>query len=234
MCKESRLFFIINNYNVFKGKKRKTKRIKVYTVKEKEVDAQMDKKMNIENNLKAKQLSVYDLHGKTVDELLEITGQTDAIPINLKKILLTYNLFAIPHNFSENEKTFDKEYGNAKILGAVIITDRIKAILYNAKDKKDSHRYRFTVAHELAHCCLHGASSYVELRTEGIPLSQEEKEANIFAGALLVPENSLQKVVSQLIMPSVEDLAEIFNVSCNVMRERLKRTSFNKKIIGLE
>lgn len=49
-------------------------------------------------------------------------------------------------------------------------------------------RQRFTIAHELAHCCLHidanQKKNYIELRSENIGIEDENKEklANIFAG----------------------------------------------------
>lgn len=50
---------------------------------------------------------------------------------------------------------------------------------------------------------------------------QIEEQANIFAGELLIPEESLNKYYNRMIVPSLSTLAEIFRVSTSVMVARL-------------
>ena len=60
---------------------------------------------------------------------------------------------------------------------------------------------------------------------------QHEKEADIFAGQLLVPLKRLQEVYLKLAVPSSITLASKFAVSVNVMEARLdylKISYFNK------
>ncbi len=56
-------------------------------------------------------------------------------------------------------------------------------------------RFRFTVAHEIAHCCLH-AGGFIDRTDSGKTLgiwndTSEEAEANVFAGELLLPKDLL-------------------------------------------
>ena len=70
--------------------------------------------------------------------------------------------------------------------------------------EKESHRYRFSVAHELGHYVLHRKyypgnisdfTAWLKI-SRGINNDYAEFQANFFAGNLLVPENSLVKVLN--------------------------------------
>ena len=95
------------------------------------------------------------------------------------------------------------------------------------KRKNLIRQQRFTIAHEIAHCCLHmnpkTAKSHIEYRTDlDNGEDEEEKSANIFAGELLVPLASLNKLFLLLgnNIPC-ELLSELFNVSKHVIRARI-------------
>lgn len=148
-------------------------------------------------------------------ELLAYCNQENSIPVDLKAILEKIGISALKKDFS-----------NTDILGALAIKKNNAAIFYNQNDAKDGHRYRFTIAHELAHCCLaHYDDSkddvHYQYRTTGKELDATEIAANIFAGELLIPKKALEEVISKLLLPSVEVLADIFAVSDNVMLARL-------------
>lgn len=64
-------------------------------------------------------------------------------------------------------------------------------------------------------------AGYVEFRGTMNSDNENEIEANVFAGELLIPKKQLNRVYKQLIVPSLVGLADIFEVSINVMRERL-------------
>ena len=96
-------------------------------------------------------------------------------------------------------------------------------ITVNSKD--NYHRQRFTLAHELAHCMLHSDSlinGSLELRTAITTTEPREKEANILAGEILIPEKLLKSVLKSVRIPLLPILASEFDVSENVMEARLK------------
>lgn len=70
--------------------------------------------------------------------------------------------------------------------------------------EKDSHRYRFSVAHELGHFILHKryCPNGVDDLKDWLNIFRKyinnyaEFQANYFAGSLLVPENELVKVLN--------------------------------------
>lgn len=63
--------------------------------------------------------------------------------------------------------------------------------------------------------------NHIELREEAFPKSKKEKDADIFAGELLIPEPTLKNIYQEFYRPSLESLAKIFSVSTNVMAARL-------------
>ncbi len=93
-------------------------------------------------------------------------------------------------------------------------------------------RQRFTIAHELGHHFM-GHEDRHRKDTFGVPLSdpverRKEWEANEFAAALLMPRHTIDLVLSRMEQPTVEKLAEVFNVSEQAMRIRLQRLGFLK------
>lgn len=176
---------------------------------------------------------------KSAKELLEFCGQADSVPIDLNDILTKVGISALPRDFSAIEPFLQKKEktdNRIQILGAIVMNGNSAAIFYNKNDKKDSHRCRFTIAHELAHCCLShqclDREVHIDFRIEGMPLTDDEKAANVFAGELLIPYDMLIKVIDKLLLPSVHTLANIFDVSDNVMLKRLEHLKITRNISG--
>lgn len=123
--------------------------------------------------------------------------------------------------------------------------DDISGMLYRRGDTKlivvnqrhAHHRQRFTIAHELGHADLHDADTYLDgLATirfrdgrSATGTDTEEREANAYAAALLMPAAWVISDFMQLVTgthPTDEDvavagLAERFDVSELAMRIRL-------------
>jgi Zn-dependent peptidase ImmA (M78 family) len=123
------------------------------------------------------------------------------------------------------------------ILGALATNGDRAAIFCRVEDKEDSHRYRFTIAHELGHCCLNhfpvdGSTVHLVFRKDGNTTDEDEIAANVFAGELLIPKESLLCVIDELLVPTVKVLADIFDVSNTVMSERLKYLKISTPVIG--
>lgn len=168
---------------------------------------------------------VKNIMGKSAADLLQMSKQSNVIPVSLTKILNTIGMSCLPFDFKED----------TNVLGALVCVEDNAAIFYRKDDPRDGHRYRFTVAHEIAHCCLrhidtqHGSVHY---RKETDNENAEEIAANVFAGELLIPENSLRHTLDELLLPSLKLLAQMFAVSENVMRARLDHLGVKRKIIG--
>lgn len=176
-----------------------------------------------------KKMNVSELHRRTAEEILAICNQTDAVPVDIRSVLETLEISAIPFDFTEVEESLPEKYKGSKILGAMIPRDEKATILYNVKDKKDSHRMRFTIAHEIAHLCMQGESPHIEFRIDG-DLTDDEIAANTFAGELLIPKKTLENVIKQLMVPTVNNLADIFDVSVSVMNERIKHLDWEDRV----
>ncbi|TLM62275.1 MAG: ImmA/IrrE family metallo-endopeptidase [Deltaproteobacteria bacterium] len=92
-------------------------------------------------------------------------------------------------------------------------------------------RKRFTIAHEIGHYLLHSEDvihhDNVDLESPNVVLYRSENvrghsevEANAFAAELLMPEGLIQECIDSGVN-TIEDLANIFNVSQDAMRYRL-------------
>lgn len=181
---------------------------------------------------KDKKMDITALYNQSAEWVIDQSGQADCVPVDLEKVLKTFNIATAPMDFSDIESRLTGDLRNAKILGALIPSGNVAAIFYSDKHKKDSHRTRFTIAHEIAHCCIQGNNAHIEFRIEGIEPNELEKAANAFAGALLIPENALNKIIDRLILPSLHTLSDIFEVSENVLRARLDYLGTKKNIVG--
>lgn len=160
------------------------------------------------------------LQGKSPSELMEMYQITPEPPIDLNSMLNKIGISALAIDFSTIETSNGLDRG--EILGATVSTGDNLSIFYREEDTEN--RQRFTIAHELAHCCLHSSNlmnSHIELRTNEEDKADREKKADIFAGELLIPEKSLIRVYNKLLSPSLNALAKIYKVSTNVMSARL-------------
>ena len=165
------------------------------------------------------------IRNKTPIELLNEYHIPLEPPIDISRLLEKIGISTIAEDFSEIEDIQAIETGS--ILGAAFSNNNDLAIFYKQSDSL--HRKKFTIAHELAHCCLDcptNETSHIEYRLEIYDnLSKEdiekEKRANIFAGELLIPEDILMKYYKKLLIPSLVSLAKVFDISTSVMAARL-------------
>lgn len=173
-------------------------------------------------------MKIKELNGLSANDLLLKTGQADVFPIDIAQMCKDLHIVTKPFDFSEIENSPEikpeiSKRGN--ILGVVLAKDNQLAILYRQSDT--TNRKRFTIAHELAHCCLHMSPDedvHIEFRFDETSESSKEINANIFAGELLIPEKIINmfatnKTISKNVMLV---LCNILIVSKNVMVERLK------------
>lgn len=165
------------------------------------------------------------IRNKDPYELLRDYGISTSPPVDIAGLLDKIGISTIAKDFTEMEEA--NKLPNGAILGAAFSNGNSLAIFY--KKSESLHRKKFTIAHELAHCCLHcptDESSHIELRLSPfINLSKnaykKERECNIFAGQLLIPKETLIEHYEKMIVPSLTKLAEIFDVSTSVMAARL-------------
>jgi len=164
-----------------------------------------------------------EIDNLTPDEILLISG-IDSYPVDMQKVLKKLGIHSGPMDFSTIESEVpDVIKTRGCILGAVIVIDDDVKIFY--RQGSSHNRERFTLAHELAHCCLNASSlqkGHIEFRFDGNAPDQKELAANIFAGQLLIPERPLKKLYESLVVPASDVLAREFEVSTHVMEARLE------------
>jgi len=94
------------------------------------------------------------------------------------------------------------------------------------------YKKRHLIAHALAHHLFHRKSRvnyFIEDRNDYINnwlLREHEKEAEVFAAYLLIPEEKLNEILNQEWVKEspnlISELAEVFQVSPNFMKKRLE------------
>lgn len=86
------------------------------------------------------------------------------------------------------------------------------------------NRQRFTIAHEIAHFCLHRYERILFTDVvffRGKAISPEESAANRFAGELLMPEKTFMQQLKKG-NTKIDALADFFGVSALALRVRAK------------
>ena len=165
-----------------------------------------------------------EISGLSSEQIL-LLGEELSPPVNIENILDKLGIKYDAMDFSDIEsKVPDIIKNRGEILGAVTLIDD-DVFIYYSKKNKSKNRTRFTLAHELAHCCLNAGSlenkGHIEFRFDEKSDDMNEKAANIFAGQLLIPKEPLLEKYNNMIVPVSDVLANEFNVSTNVMEARL-------------
>lgn len=159
-----------------------------------------------------------ELNGKSAEEILKRSGQADNVPVNLEKIIETIKVYKHPRTFEDIEKIEKRE-----VAGLVLLSGDDIGIFYDMDASIEQKR--FIIAHEIGHCCLHGDTlkdGYIEFLHKDGYENDHEKEASLFAARLLIPEEPLISIYNKLILPTLNGLADIFEVPKHLMKCRLK------------
>lgn len=185
------------------------------------------------------------MKGKSATEVLQQYYGKETIPINIVDVANNIGIILRSVDFTGMEESAlfkEKVRQKGKILGAVQVKGNDVIISYSnilsTDEKYDSlteiqktnrliNRQRFTIAHEIAHCCLGHMDdrngSHIEYRTEQESyIKLKEYEANVFAGKLLMPTKYIQDIARILhYNMSLEILSKFFRVSKSVVKARL-------------
>jgi len=168
------------------------------------------------------------LKGKTVDELLaHACISPKSLPLDLDKLLRTWKIIARSADMSGLEEIAkDEVEKNGAILGVVAAPNENVVLLFS--DKSSKPRARFTIAHELAHCCLHTEKlekGYIYFRLGGGMQPQEENEADEFARNLLMPEDVIISQFNEIKLnnPDIknENIIHKLAITCDVAEEEV-------------
>jgi len=167
-------------------------------------------------------MRIQDIERRAEKVLTE--SNTDTVPVDLHKI-------AEKHGIMISEAPSKRD----DISGLLIKSKQKTFVGVNAFHH--SNRKRFTIAHELGHYFLHKNEDtfvdnnenleLVKFRDNTAPKTQEEREANCFAAALLMPSKSVTKHFCALtevmgdITEVIEKLSDKYEVSHDAMMYRL-------------
>ena len=137
-------------------------------------------------------------------------------------------------------------FANPLVLGGIMFDE--KKIMVNAATESHEGRYSFTLAHEVGHHVLHkaifeAAHNAQMVCREDANKPIEERQADHFAGALLMPEDSVRQLYRDLKIPNrnysgkamkavarrIMTAGEFSNVSNQAMIVRLRQLGLTKE-----
>lgn len=150
-------------------------------------------------------------------------------PLTAQEVLARYWDNSIPVNPIEIAESMGVEVYKSNefdVDGEFLFYEGRPSIIY--RPSGNTRRDRFTVAHELGHFCLRHGPRYRDPR-KNFSLSNYdlfERDANMFAAELLMPEEVVQYAVRVSEMQDVEEMCEYFDVSGAAMRIRLERLGY--------
>lgn len=178
---------------------------------------------------------------------------TNEISVTADDLLRRANAFSVPVNVELVARNtgvqLHKEALDDEVSGMLVVKENAKHIVVNAAHHEN--RQRFTIAHELGHLLLHHgsgdqlfvdtklvvyqragvpkASAYTSLESTTTP--EQEREANLFAAGLLMPEPLLREFIDSRQLDIADEfdislLASAFKVSEQAMSIRLQRLQF--------
>lgn len=161
----------------------------------------------------------YDIE-RIVNSIIEKSNISKA-PVNVETICLNYDISLEPIDAEDNLSGF-----------FLINENRKKIIGYNKKHSEN--RIRFTIAHEFGHFQLHCKkdqkifidSKFFRNEVSSSGTLKQEREANAFAAALLMPTSLLEKELNKVnqgkeIDEILPKLSRSFKVSEESMKFRL-------------
>lgn len=157
------------------------------------------------------------VYSKRTEDILKKINIEKA-PVPIEKVAELFAIKIIPYNFPENFSGLIQEVNGQMVIGV--------------NKKHHPNRQRFTISHEIAHYLLgHSVGHSIGLTNDIFESNQsileanKEKEANVFAGELLMPTNILTADIQRLRgKAKIPDLAKMYEVSEQAMSIRLLET----------
>jgi Zn-dependent peptidase ImmA (M78 family) len=167
----------------------------------------------------------------------------DLIALDLMRSASDFICFAKQHNCYEGESLNIEKLINL-IPDMEIIYVPLDSTISGSLSKLDNKwiikvnnchnpkRQRFTIAHELGHYVFHKEDNDSFTDTtffRGMSNDGLEYTANKFASELLMPENSVRKLINIQNIRNIADLADKFDVSAAAMLYRVKQIGYKTK-----
>ena len=184
-----------------------------------------EKKQTAKGKIMCKKLK--ELMGLSASKILETYySEADSYAVDMQRIMKKIGVPVYSLDFSELNQELEHS-----IWGAIILRGENLAVCVS--NKCSQAEQRFILAHELGHCCLHGATlkaSKIECISDfDSKDNPHEHEADIFADQLLLPEKEFIEVCNKMMAPKkdVNVLADIFCVPTTCVIRRLKSLELN-------
>lgn len=196
--------------------------------KEREVMEKIRRLVESIQNNNQKNEYVFEDMPKIAEQVLQALGDKNQIPVPIVKVMTSLGFQVVSGELEENisgiiavDENLSKKFASNKVI-AINNLDNL------------GHQ-RFTIAHELAHYLFdfdvsNDIDYYNAYDTEKADNSPVEKRANFFAANLLMPEHIFREEfkknrVENNLYTTTQKLADIFEVSMEAVRRRIRELS---------
>lgn len=178
---------------------------------------------------------IENIYGKDASYFLEKydLNNPENIPINIKTLFAKLEISVIPFPTEVlrkfNNGNLEAKYGS--LFSAVSCRTENVTIFYMPNSRLMSYMHDYhdkeAIIYELGYLCKYGEEFHITSSH-----SDFEEDILNFVGELLIPEEHLKKVLSDLILPTTKVLEDIFQVSHETIVRRLQQLNVKKNIAG--
>ena len=188
------------------------------------INMKQDKRKERPKSVMCKKLK--ELSGMSASKILKsYSHDSDYYAVDMQTIMNNIGVPVLLFDFSDfNQKL------RHNIYGAIVLLEDNLAVLVSDKCTKEEQR--FILAHELAHCCLHGATlekTKIECASDFDSSDPHEQDAHLFADQLLLPEDDFVYVCKQFDDQKI-DIGIVANIFCVPRASVIRRI----KALGLD
>lgn len=160
-----------------------------------------------------------EMLGRPIQHWRTLKGTADGTPARLRARFGQFRPPVDPYTIAHGIGVELRHVVDRQWSGAIKFEGDRAVVWLNDHDPR--RRKRFTLAHELGHLMLHGSGGRGMFRDLTFSGSHEEREANEWAAALIMPAKMVYKYAS-LVNYDLRRLAHIFDVSEDAMSLRIE------------
>ena len=168
-------------------------------------------------------MNVQTLHNMSISEIIKVLKIEDSVTVDFFKLAHTLKVSVLSRNFEEYK------IKGEKIICAFITYENGNSCIFYSDDLFENKEYlgRIMIAQTFAKYIITGKNNFFV--TQSTFFSNREK---LLTYEMLMPTSQVEYVLDKLILPTTFNLAEIFQVSQEFLKQRLNEMRVTTLIGG--
>jgi len=167
-------------------------------------------------------VNIQALRYRQIPEIIRILGMDRLVTVDLRDLALKLDVSVLP--FGETQ------IKDEKIICVFVTNEEGRSCIFFKNELLEDKEFivgRFVITQAFARYIITGDKNF--FITQSTDFSNREK---MLVYEMLMPEEQVKKMLNKLILPTTFSLAEIFNVSQDFVRERLRGMNEDTLIAG--